>query len=302
MKVYGQLERASYENLGSDPGAAIAGRFWWNTVDGQGKLDDGSAIRAILRNDAKAIIGNSATAAENIRFHRGAAGVLQLVQGSDATAEGSLSTNLNQLSFKFETYTDAGKPAAGTAGRVVYISDLQTLLVDTGASYAGVGGGGGGGGSAVWRADTNAPVESYANAELIYQFQQSLGQSLTLFIKIPQTYLAGRQIKAYLGAYSVSAANDWKMQIVTTLIRKNTDAIDSVTNQNTSNSGDLTNTVSNMYRELTINLTDGSGQVNSVAVSAGDILKLVLTRIAPVGTEDTADINFLPNATEIKFS
>lgn len=138
MKVYGQLERAGAEVLSSNPSAGTLGRFWYNSTDNKFFVDKSTNNRPFLLNDDKAIIGNSGTAADNIRLHRGAAGVLQFLQGGDATAEGSMSTSLNQLSFKFESYTDAGKPAFGQAGRVAYITDLAKLYLDTGSAWSAV--------------------------------------------------------------------------------------------------------------------------------------------------------------------
>ncbi len=100
--------------------------------------DDATNIRALLRNDQKAIFGNSGTAAQNIRFHRGAAGVLQLVSGADATAEGTLSTALNQLSAKIESYTNSGKPAFGNAGRIIWVTDIPELEIDSGTAWISV--------------------------------------------------------------------------------------------------------------------------------------------------------------------
>lgn len=135
MKVYGQLEAAAYENLSADPSAGVIGRTFWNTTSLQAKVDDGTNIRALLRNDQMAIIGNNGTANNNVRFHRGASSVLQLVLGGDATAEGTLSTNLAMLSTKFESYATGSIPAAGNASRLVYDTTLGTFKFDTGAVY-----------------------------------------------------------------------------------------------------------------------------------------------------------------------
>lgn len=137
-KIWGQLENAQIENKSSDYSAGPVGRIWWNTSGGQAKLDDGTNIRALLRNDSKAIIGNSGTASQNIRLHRGAAGVLQFVQGSDVTAEGSLSTAINQISGRAENYTTAALPAAGNAGRIAWNTTTSTLNVDNGSSWQDV--------------------------------------------------------------------------------------------------------------------------------------------------------------------
>lgn len=141
MKFYGQLENAQVENKTTDYGSAgVVGRMWWNTTASKIKIDDGTNIRALLRNDGFAVFGNHATAANNIRFHRGANGVLQFVSGADVTAEGTLSTALNQISAKFENYTDAGKPAFGNPGRLIWVTDLVSLAVDTGSSWGIIGG------------------------------------------------------------------------------------------------------------------------------------------------------------------
>lgn len=135
MKVYSQLDVAQFENWSSDPAAGVVGRFGWNTTIGQIKSDDGTNYRAILRNDGKAIIGNSVTASQNIRFHRGAIDVLQLVPGDDVTAEGTLATTVQQLSASHENYTLATRPAFGNIGRVIYVTDIPGLQVDTGAAW-----------------------------------------------------------------------------------------------------------------------------------------------------------------------
>lgn len=133
-KIWGQIENAQLENKSSDYSVGPVGRIWWNTSSVQVKLDDGTNIRALLRNDAKAIIGNNGTAGNNIRFHRGASGVLQFVTGSDVTAEGSLSTTLNQISGRIENYATGSLPAAANAGRPLWDTSLSIPKWDTGAA------------------------------------------------------------------------------------------------------------------------------------------------------------------------
>lgn len=143
MKIYSQLISAQLENKASDYSATVIGRVWWNTATGKVMSADGTNVRALLRNDANCVFGNHATAANNIRFHRGASGVLQFVSGADATAEGTLSTSLNQISGRAENYTNATRPsaAAGNAGRVIYNSDATALQFDTGGSWVSVASG-----------------------------------------------------------------------------------------------------------------------------------------------------------------
>jgi hypothetical protein len=134
-KIYGQLEKAQLENTASDLAAGIVGSAWFNTTDGKMKIADGTLVRAMLRNDGKAVVGNSGTASDNIRLHRGAVGVLQFVSGADVTAEGTLSTALNQLSFKAENYTTGALPTFGNAGRIAFNTTTSFLNFDTGAAW-----------------------------------------------------------------------------------------------------------------------------------------------------------------------
>lgn len=135
MNVFGQLKKATLEILGSSPSGNVTGRIWWRSDTGKAQADSGTQKRDFILNDDKAIIGTSGTAASNIRFHRGAAGVLQQVLGSDVTAEGTLSTALAQSSSRAENYTNAGKPAFGNAGRLAYLTDLFALGLDIGTAW-----------------------------------------------------------------------------------------------------------------------------------------------------------------------
>lgn len=136
MKIYSQLISAALEVKSSDYSTGVVGLIWWNSTDKQVKLGTTtSSITNFLLNNEKCIFGTNGTAANNIRLHRGAAEVLQLVTADDTTTEGTLSTSLAQLSGRAENYTDAGKPAAGNAGRIAYITDLTSLKFDDGTAW-----------------------------------------------------------------------------------------------------------------------------------------------------------------------
>lgn len=136
MIAQGQLIDVTFEVLSSDPAGNVQGRFWLNTTSSQVKMDSGAVKRAFLLNDAHAVLGNDGTANNNIRLHRGAASVLQFVLGGDTTTEGTLATSLAQLSSRIENYTDAGKPAAGNAGRLAWITDQSQFKADDGSAWS----------------------------------------------------------------------------------------------------------------------------------------------------------------------
>jgi hypothetical protein len=134
LNIYGELIRAQLELLSADPSAMVTGRIFWDTAAGQAKVDSGSNIRPLLRNDGNCRIGVHATANNNVRFHRGATSLLQFLLGGDSTTTGTLSANLAQISAKMEGYTAASLPAVGNGGRVLYVSDETNLAYDDGAA------------------------------------------------------------------------------------------------------------------------------------------------------------------------
>jgi hypothetical protein len=135
LKIFGQIEDVSLEQLASDPVASTQGRVWENTTTGRIMHDSGTQKRAVLKNDQKNIIGNSATAAENIRVHRGGAQLIQDVLGSDVTAEGTSSTSIAQRSSRLENKVAASLPAVGNAGRGIFVTDQNVVAVDDGAAW-----------------------------------------------------------------------------------------------------------------------------------------------------------------------
>lgn len=161
--------------------------------------------------------------------------------------------------------------------------------------------GGGGGSSIIWEEQALAPTASWDNNVKLYLFEQGLTQYLYTVIRVPQSYTAGNQINLRALWYSAGTSNNALLQTLTTLIRSEVDAISSTTNQRTSTNAAVTLSAgtANEPQKTVFDLTDASGQVNSVAVSAGDLLIVRLTR----GSDTSAnDINFVANASEVTFS
>jgi hypothetical protein len=205
---------------------------------------------------------------------------------------------LGTAGFLAPSGTTAQRPT-GVNGLVRYNSDNSAFEGYANSTWKGLGGGGGGAGF-VWRdISGTAPLEAEENSEIVSLFQASLSQEIYAAIKVPQSYSAGTQIKIYVTAYSPSTSNNFSLLGQSTLIRTGTDAFTSTTNQRTTTNSALTNTVANQIREVILDVTDSSGQINSVAVSAGDIIKLRLYRNTDT---DTADVRVIKNATDAKFS
>jgi hypothetical protein len=182
------------------------------------------------------------------------------------------------------------------------------LLRDNGTQTVVEVGGGGGGSvptrlGGVWQPVLGqGPIDSFEYDEQVLLFAQGAGQSAVLFVRVPSNYVSGSQIRLRLSHYSPGATNNFRFQVVTALIRRNQDAVTSTANQNTFQSVDQALSLANQYRELTYDLTSSGGQINSISVSSGDLLRVVLSRIATVGTDDSNDVRMIPSSTEVVFA
>lgn len=226
-----------------------------------------------------------------------------------------ISTPLNSILASFDAYLKQGyqnytdyddlvsdPSAPGSNKQRVYIKGGVAFLQDSSGGKTPLGSGGGGGGGANWNADgATSPLQDTDNGEKVWLFDTADRgtQKLTLFIKVPQTYIAGRQISLFIGQYSPSTSNTQLLKTTAYLIRKNQDAVGSTTNSRVSTNTSLTNTVANQYRQATCDLTDSIGKINSFSVSPGDLIRVDLVRGSDT---DSADIRFIPSSTEVKFS
>lgn len=256
--------------------------------------------------DSRALMPiGSSTTVNTTGFQRLPAGaaktLLELFTASDALFKNGY---FNYFDID-ELVADPAAPAAASGKRRIYSKNGVVYVRDQapGGAITPLGsGGGGGGGGANWVPVAGiGPVEDNEYDEKVWLFEQGAGQKLTLWAKVPTSYLAGRPIKMKGGFYSPSSSDDWKIQATCSLVRKNNDAVTSVANQNVSNSGDIVNAVANRFNEISLDLSTTLGAINSIAVQPGDLIKIEIERIAPSGTEDTADIRFIPSSTEVIF-
>lgn len=175
-----------------------------------------------------------------------------------------------------------------------------TLYVTTINSTNAVGGGGGGG-ALRWIQDANAPIRTFENEIDVYEFQPALSQALYLAVRVPTSYNAGTQIRLRILWTCASTANDALIRSVATLIRSETDVITDTTNQHTSTNSAITMAAgsANEPQKVILDLTDSSGQINGVAVSAGDLIKL---KVEESGSTVADNIKLIFDASEVTFT
>lgn len=207
-----------------------------------------------------------------------------------------------QFSITSHTFVPVGTTAqrdvAPAAGMVRFNSDLDQFEFYNGAAWAQ--GGGGGGVSVSWLEDENAPAFLPQNKVRTWAFEAGLGQALYALVKVPASYTAGQQLNLKAAFYSADTSGNVYFKTTTTLIRSGVDAITSTTNQRTSSQGAVTVSAGtvNEPQVITCDLTDTDGTVNSVAVSANDLLLIQLFRLDSDTATGTAYL--LPELSEVK--
>lgn len=177
---------------------------------------------------------------------------------------------------------------------------LATYLLTLMGSSAG----GGGGGGATWNQpeDGSAAESATENGEKVYLFPDEVDATLCMFFKVPSGYVAGDQISLKLGCYAASTSDDFLLTTTTYLVQAATPtAVDDATNSHASTNTAVTlDSPANSFHEITVDLTDENGEINSVAVAPGDLLRIVLTRdYANDATTET--VKFIPSTTEVAF-
>lgn len=149
-----------------------------------------------------------------------------------------------------------------------------------------VGSGSGGGGSLKWVEDGVTPTPATEFGQQVYLFENGGVQKLFALIKVPAGYTPGSPISLLMPFYSPDNSGDVLLQTVTTLIKPGTDPINDTTNQHTSTNTAFTLTTANVPESFDLDLTDTSGEINGVAVDAGDLLKVELSRSVDTATSE----------------
>jgi hypothetical protein len=207
------------------------------------------------------------------------------------------------------TINRAGSDTIATATTLLLESQnsASILVADTDASPddwtpLSFGGATGVGGQSIkWSEQALAPIKEQANNVEAWGFSDGNTEYLYTFIKVPNNYVVGGQIRLRSHFYTTVTSGTVLIQSLATLIRVGTDAVTSTTNQRTStNSATTVNGTAEVATAVTLDLTSSTGTINSVAVSAGD---LIFVRITRDYTTDTAAATayLLADSSEVTF-
>lgn len=130
-----------------------------------------------------------------------------------------------------------------------------------------------------WKEKGPAPLIDSVGGLEVMEFEHTGGQYIYATIQVPTDYVAGNIIALQYGKFASKAVGDVKMKATTYLIQAGTTDITSLTNSHNSVNAAITVATENQATSIgDIDLTNTSGEINSVAVAGGDLLLVKLFR------------------------
>jgi len=185
---------------------------------------------------------------------------------------------LKRIGNDFTSFTEKLTPVDGD---FVLIEDSQDTFAKKKVDLANlIGGGGGGGGSFAWGLNEDiSPGESLQDGMEVLDFDFESVMAISALVIVPGSYKPGDQITLQNAVFfSADTQDNVLFKGRSTLFKLGEDAT-AVVNQHVSINAELTLTTANALTAVgDIDLTDGSGEVNAIAVAPGDILKIELFR------------------------
>lgn len=182
---------------------------------------------------------------------------------------------------------------------IVIIEDSEDSFNKKKAKLENLLGGGGGGGSFLFELNGDiSPIESIESGISTLDFDFESNMEVYASISVPAEYKAGDQIfLRNTSFFSAGSSDNVLFKAETTLIQAGDD-ITSLTNKHLSINTELTLSTANVVTSLgDLDLTDVSGEVNTIAVAPNDIL---LIRFYRDNTNET--ISSSEDARLLKFS
>lgn len=195
----------------------------------------------------------------------------------------------------------ASAPSNPSAGyyKVYAKTDGKVYILNSSGTESQVGGGGGGGSIFMkWIESGEAPLEDVENNAAVKLFQAGLSQNLYADFRVPSSYQAGSPITLYIHIYSPDTSGDILIRAQATLIRSEVDDIASTTNQRTTTNSAITMSAANdnEIQKVTLDISSSIGEINAVAISAGDEIRVRLYRDTDTAT---SDVRLITNSSEV---
>jgi hypothetical protein len=211
------------------------------------------------------------------------------VPNVDITAAGSLKLYENGAN-----YTAFKAPASLTGDVTFTLPDGdgatgQTMVTDGAGTLSWGSSGGGGGGSLELYSTGSGPEEKVQASFLTLEYLDG-GQTQSVYFeyRVPSSYTAGNQIQLQAKFFSPATSGTILIESVTNLWE---DGDITSGDSHASTNSAVTQDVANEIEDVVMDLTDGSGAINSNSVAPGDLLRVQVRR--DVATDTAASAGYL---------
>lgn len=185
------------------------------------------------------------------------------------------------------------------AGTLVYNTTTSKPMFDDGATLQeiGAGGGGAGGGLRWYEPDSMSGIKSVlSNGLEIYAFTDTDDLSIFCKVTLPESYEAGSQVFFKYGkAFSSVNTGNFLFRSTSYIFKAGVDATSIPTGYASTNTQQAINGTANLITSISdLDLSDVDGEIDSIALSAGDTILVKLTRLASSETSGVVgDVNLI---------
>lgn len=203
-------------------------------------------------------------------------------------------------------FKEISSPSTPASGYVALFAktDKKLWMKDSAGNEMLVGSGGGGGGGMKWYfGDSLAPEMTRKGPGLeVMAFAQTDVQEIFVKMKVPTGYTAGTQIFLTGGQmFSPTNSGNVLWRATSYIYKLNVNGNGTPGSHSSTNTQQAINGTANQITVISdIDLTDGTGQINGVAVAAGNVILVKLTRLTTSETSGVADdVNLIPESFEV---
>lgn len=273
-------------------------------VSSDGSFDFGAGSVSMFENDSIIYIESTGTyeklPAAQVKSVNGLVGDVTIDKASVGLSDVTNDAQLKRSASDFDTFTVKNAPVDND---IVLIEDSEDSFNKKKVELSNLIGGGGSGGSTAWILGDIAPLNEFQSGLDVYSFDNESDQELFLNVIVPDSYTTGEQIQLINGKCFINNASDNLLFRCETTLIKDGESFDISTNTHTSTNTELVLTTANELLSIgNIDLTDISGEINSVAVASGDLLKIRFYRdFANELTSASEDGKFLRYSASVSF-
>ena len=249
-----------YADLASFPVTGETGKIYVALDTGKTYRWSGSSYQEVSPSDVNSVNGK--------------VGIVTLDKTDIGLSNVTNDSQLKRASADFNTFTEKPLPVEND---IVLIEDSEDSFSKKKVLLTNLlGGGGGGGGSFAWELNgLSSPIESIFNNQIsVLDFDYESNHEIFASLVVPDSYKAGDQILIKGMKYFTSATTgNVFFKTETTLIKAGQDMTSLPTAHVSSNTEFTLTGAANILRDIgDLDLTDISGEIDSVAVDIGDIL------------------------------